>query len=131
MRLKRSIRQIAIAVLAVFIIAGVSLVDSSAQRRRRRHRSRPSAPRITNPAIYQPSPSDNANSNSEELIPAGSRPEQEIRGCALHAVECVREALANGVTSMELDYVLWNRGQQPEYKAQPRHRTRSPARPRR
>src|SRR5712691_11083875 len=61
---KRSIRQIAIAVLALFIIAGVSLVDSSAQRRRRRHRSRPSAPRITNPAIYQPSPGDNANSNT-------------------------------------------------------------------
>src|SRR5713101_1322514 len=61
---KRSIRQIAIAVLALFIIAGVSLVDSSAQRRRRRHRSRPSAPRITNPAIYQPSPTDNANSNT-------------------------------------------------------------------
>jgi len=59
---KRSIRQIAIAVLALFIIAGVSLVDSSAQRRRRRHRSRPSAPRITNPAIYQPT--DNANSNA-------------------------------------------------------------------
>ena len=62
---KRSIRRIAIAVLALFIIAGVSLVDSDAQRRRRKRRSRPSAPRITNPAIYQPSPSDNANSNSE------------------------------------------------------------------
>src|SRR5712692_7191459 len=61
---KRSIRQIAIAVLALFIIAGVSLVDSDAQRRRRKRRSRPSAPRITNPAIYQPSPTDNANSNT-------------------------------------------------------------------
>src|SRR5258708_29360107 len=61
---KRSIRQIAIAVVALLIIAGVSLVDSSAQRRRRKRRSRPSAPRITNPAIYQPSPGDNANSNA-------------------------------------------------------------------
>jgi DNA repair exonuclease SbcCD ATPase subunit len=61
---KRSIRRIAIAVLALFIIAGVSLVDSDAQRRRRKRRSRPSAPRITNPAIYQPSPGDNANSNT-------------------------------------------------------------------
>jgi len=61
---KRSIRQIAIAVLALFMVAGVFLVDSSAQRRRRKHRSRPSAPRITNPAIYQPSPNDNANSNA-------------------------------------------------------------------
>ncbi|HVS83869.1 MAG TPA: hypothetical protein VHE60_19200 [Pyrinomonadaceae bacterium] len=61
---KRSIRQIAIAALALFMIAGVCLVDSSAQRRRRKHRRRPSAPRITNPAIYQPSPNDNANSNT-------------------------------------------------------------------
>ncbi|MBW2481469.1 MAG: hypothetical protein JRF38_15890, partial [Deltaproteobacteria bacterium] len=28
------------------------------------------------------------------------------------------------VTSPELDSFLWNRGQQPEYKAVPRHRTR-------
>jgi len=26
---------------------------------------------------------------------------------------------------MQLDYVLWNRGQEPAYKARPRHRTRS------
>src|SRR5882672_8319230 len=65
---KRSIRQIAIAVLALFIIAGVSLVDSNAQRRKRKRRSRPSAPRITNPAIYQPSPSDNANSNASDAV---------------------------------------------------------------
>ena len=61
---KRSIRQLAIAALALFMIAGVLLVDSSAQRRKRKRRSRPSAPLITNPAISQPSPSDNANSNA-------------------------------------------------------------------
>src|SRR5258706_10027905 len=61
---KRSIRQIAIVLLALFVIAGVSLVDSNAQRRKRKRRSRPSAARITNPAIYEPSPSDNANSNT-------------------------------------------------------------------
>ena len=60
----RSFRQIATGVLAVFVIAGVFLVDSSAQRRR--HRRRSSAPRITNPAIYQPSPTDNANANSSD-----------------------------------------------------------------
>jgi hypothetical protein len=48
----------------LFIIAGVSLVDSSAQRRKRKRRARPSAPLITNPAINQPSPGDNANSNT-------------------------------------------------------------------
>ncbi len=61
---RRSIRQIVIAALALFMIAGMFLVDSSAQRRRRKRRSRPSAPRITNPAIYQPSPTDNANANT-------------------------------------------------------------------
>lgn len=61
---KRSIRQIAIAALALFMIAGMFLVDSSAQRRRRKRTRRPSAPRIMNPAIYQPSPNDNANSNT-------------------------------------------------------------------
>jgi hypothetical protein len=60
----------------------------------------------------------------EELIPAGSAEEREIRACALHAVELVRSHLP-GVTSMQLDYVLWNRGQQAAYKAQPRHRTRT------
>jgi len=65
-----------------------------------------------------------ARINREELIAAGSQEEQEIRACALHAVELVRSAL-DGVTSMQLDYVLWNRGQEPAYKAQPRHRART------
>lgn len=62
--------------------------------------------------------------NREELIAPNSREEREIRGCALHAVELLREHL-DQVTSMQLDYVLWNRGQQPAYKAQPRHRART------
>jgi hypothetical protein len=62
--------------------------------------------------------------NREELIAPNSREEREIRGCALHAVELLRQHL-DGVTSMQLDYVLWNRGQQPVYKAQPRHRART------
>jgi hypothetical protein len=65
----------------------------------------------------------------EELIPAGSEEEIEIRACAVHAVELMREALvAQGkkVTSMGLDYVLWNRGQEKHYKTiKPRHRTRT------
>jgi chromosome segregation ATPase len=51
--------------VALLLIAGFLLVDSSAQKRKRKRApSRPSAPRITNPAIYQPSPTENANSNS-------------------------------------------------------------------
>jgi len=61
----------------------------------------------------------------EELIPSGSAEEREIRAGALHAVERMVTALDGAVTAMQLDYVLWNRGQQPSYKAVPRHRTRS------
>ena len=66
--------------------------------------------------------------NREELIPSGSIEELEIRACALHAVELIGQALrqtGEPVTSMHLDYVLWNRGQEPAYKARPRHRTRT------
>jgi hypothetical protein len=61
--------------------------------------------------------------NQEELIPKGSREELEIRAAALHAVELI--ATRTNVTSMQLDYLLWNRGQEAAYKALPRHRTRT------
>ena len=66
--------------------------------------------------------------NAGELIAPGSKQEVEIRACALYAVEKIVEELqctGRAVTAMELDYFLWNRGQQAEYKAQPRHRTRT------
>jgi len=59
------IRRLVIVVLAIVLMTGL-LVDSAAQKRKRtKRRTRPSAPRITNPEIYQPSPAENANSNSE------------------------------------------------------------------
>lgn len=64
----------------------------------------------------------------EELIPAGSPEEVEIRACAVHAVELIGETLRRAgtpVSSMGLDYLLWNRGQKPDYKAHSRHRTRT------
>ncbi|MGI9146857.1 MAG: queuosine salvage family protein [Chloroflexota bacterium] len=66
--------------------------------------------------------------NRAELIPSGSIEELEIRSCAVHAVELIAQALrtrGQPATCMQLDYVLWNRGQASAYKAQPRHRTRS------
>ena len=63
-----------------------------------------------------------------KLLPAGSTEEIEIRACALHAVEQLKDALnttGHSITSMELDFLLWNRGQQTSYKSIPRHRTRS------
>jgi hypothetical protein len=68
-----------------------------------------------------------ARINDGTLIPAGSSEEVEIRACAVHAVELIRKELADSgqaITSPALDNFLWNRGQQPEYKAIPRHRTR-------
>ena len=62
------------------------------------------------------------------LIPPASPEEIEIRANAVHAVELIKKAICDTgqlVTSSQLDYFLWNRGQLPEYKAVPRHRTRS------
>jgi hypothetical protein len=70
-----------------------------------------------------------ARIDAEELIPAGSPEEVEIRACALHAVELMAQSLhtaGHPITPMQLDYLLWNRGQQPFYKkTRPRHRTRT------
>ena len=69
-----------------------------------------------------------ARIDSERLIPSGSIEEVEIRACAVHAVELLTKELrrtGHDVTAMGLDYLLWNRGQQPYYKARPRHRTRT------
>jgi hypothetical protein len=57
-----------------------------------------------------------------ELLPPGG-PEEEIRACAVHACELIAERL--GVPPRILDTWLWNRGQEPRYKAVPRHRTRT------
>jgi len=66
--------------------------------------------------------------NVQTLIPAGSAEEVEIRACAVHAVELIKNAIRDAgqfISSWQLDNFLWNRGQQPHYKAVPRHRTRT------
>jgi hypothetical protein len=63
-----------------------------------------------------------AHIDAGRLLPAGER-EREIRACALHACEQLAER--TGTPPRVLDIRLWNRGQAPEYKAVPRHRTRS------
>jgi hypothetical protein len=60
--------------------------------------------------------------DSEQLLPPGEQ-EREIRACAVHA--CEQIAAAMGVPPRTLDMWLWNRGQDPRYKARPRHRTRT------
>jgi hypothetical protein len=65
---------------------------------------------------------------AEELISAGSAEEVEILACAVQVVELLKRELhelGRGVSAMGLDYLLWNLGQQPYYKARLRHRTRT------
>jgi chromosome segregation ATPase len=105
---KRSIRQGAIAALALFMIAGMFLVDSSAQRRRRKRKARPSAPRITNPAIYQPSPSDNANlntsgdlTNSNENASTNAQQDPEAMKQTIRTLSSQVDKLSNKITQMD------------------------------
>lgn len=65
-----------------------------------------------------------ATIDAGELLPPGG-PEREIRACAVVACEAIAADL--GVPPRTLDNWLWNRGQQPRYKAIPRHRTRTTA----
>jgi putative queuosine salvage protein len=63
-----------------------------------------------------------AHIDAERLLPPGDA-EREIRACAVHACEQIAERA--GIPPRVLDVRLWNRGQAPEYKRMPRHRTRS------
>jgi hypothetical protein len=63
-----------------------------------------------------------ARIDAGELLPPGEE-EREIRACALHACELIAER--TGTPPRVLDMWLWNRGQEPRYKAIPRHRTRT------
>ncbi|HYZ81756.1 MAG TPA: queuosine salvage family protein, partial [Solirubrobacteraceae bacterium] len=64
----------------------------------------------------------------QELIEHGSTEEVEIRACAVHAVELlVAGSPEPRPTAAQLDQILWKRGQQPRYKAVPRHRSRCTA----
>lgn len=69
-----------------------------------------------------------ARIDNGELIEHGSPEEVEIRACALHAVELIVAAASHSsATAAAVDEYLWNRGQQPHYKAVPRHRSRCTA----
>jgi hypothetical protein len=63
-----------------------------------------------------------ARIDSGELLEPGGA-EREIRAAAVHACELIAAEL--GVPPRVLDTWLWNRGQEPRYKALPRHRTRT------
>ena len=60
--------------------------------------------------------------DGEEIL-TDTRMEREIRAAAVHA--SVKIARQLDVPERTLDVWLWNRGQDPAYKARPRHRSRS------
>jgi hypothetical protein len=62
-----------------------------------------------------------AHIGAGRMLRAGPQ-EREIRACAVHACELLSTRL--GVAPRVLDNWLWNRGQDPAYKALPRHRCR-------
>jgi len=67
----KSISRYALIALALFLVGGLLMVDSNAQKRKRKRRS--SAPKITNPEIYQPPTTENTNANnSGDTAPAES-----------------------------------------------------------
>jgi hypothetical protein len=63
-----------------------------------------------------------ARIDAGELLPRGEE-EREIRACAVHACELLSSRL--GLPPRLIDVALWSRGQAPQYKAVPRHRTRT------
>lgn len=63
-----------------------------------------------------------AHIESGALLPMDAR-EHEIRACAVHACELLAQRLQ--IAPRALDTWLWNRGQGEDYKARPRHRTRT------
>jgi hypothetical protein len=64
--------------------------------------------------------------DNEITIAQGSPMEVEIRAGTVVAVELLREELqgmGRSVRSADIDYVLWNLGQQEQYKKRPYHKT--------
>lgn len=59
-------------------------------------------------------------------IAAGSREEAEIRATAIHAVELMQRTVAHrGITSINLDHILWHKGEEPHIAGKPTHRTKT------
>jgi chromosome segregation ATPase len=68
----KSISRYGLLAVAIFLIGGLLMADSNAQKRKRKRR--PSSPQITNPEIYQPAQTDNTNSNNSADSTASPSP---------------------------------------------------------
>jgi len=64
--------------------------------------------------------------DQQVLLEPGSPEEVEIRGNTIWAVELIRQEMnrkGKGLRAFEIDWVLWNLGQQERFRAKPYHRT--------
>lgn len=64
--------------------------------------------------------------DSMQLLPFGSREEIEIRASTIVAVEMLKESLSGlgkNLRSYQIDWLLWNLGQEDEVRERPYHRT--------
>ena len=61
-----------------------------------------------------------------DLLVHGSQPEREIRAAGVHTVAQLAR-LRSDLLEPSIDNLLWTRGQEPRYKAVPRHRARCTA----
>ncbi len=76
--------------------------------------------------ILRYSPELAARVDRLEVLEPGSPEEVEIRACTVWAVEGIRRALASRgkrLRAFEIDWLLWNLGQQEDYRKKPYHRT--------
>jgi hypothetical protein len=62
-----------------------------------------------------------------ELLVHDSPEEVELRACTVHTIELLAAACEHRLCEAEIDFVLWNRGQEPRSKARPRPRSRTTA----
>ena len=63
--------------------------------------------------------------HSDGLVASGSEKEVEIRACAIHVVELMKQQVGGAMTAVNLDHMLWHRGYEPELYNQKPHRTLS------
>ncbi len=97
---KNSIRRLLTMVVALVLIAGFMLVDSNAQKRRRRRRT-PSGPRINNPAIYQPSPTENSSGDTSNTTDTNTNDAQPARPATDQDPEAMKKTIRTLSTQVD------------------------------
>jgi|SRR5215510_1224808 len=93
----KSISRYALVALALFLIGGLLMADSNAQKRKRKRRS--SAPRITNPEIYQPPTNENAGAG--ETTSPTPTPDPEAMKKTIQALSNQVDKLTDKINQMD------------------------------